>query len=267
MKDRNWWFDAAAVGLSTAFVAGSLAVGHLGLFSGVTMLGMMGAYIAGQRLLAKNKPEVPVNAPVDPEKAKAILEGLPKPSLLKEILWGSAAIAGLIGSASLLVGGGSALALSLGVSSTLVAMFGFAIGTSLPELMVSVSAAMRGNSGMALGNILGSNIFNNLFVIGFNNAAAATFGDGIKVPADFGWGTLMGKLNNIAYGLSAALPVGFMTYNKLRNGTDGEITRKQGVVMASLYAVFAGVSCALGGVGAEQVAAAAAPPPLPPVPS
>ncbi len=255
------------MGLSTLFVAGSLATGHLGMFSGITMLGLMGAYIAGQRLLAKNKPDIPVNAPVDPEKVKAMMEGLPKASLTKEILWGSAAIAGLIGSASLLVSGGSALALSMGVSSTLVAMFGFAIGTSLPEFMVSVNAAIRGNSGMAIGNILGSNIFNNLFVIGFNNAASAIFGEGIKVPADFGWGTLMGKVNNIAYGLSAALPVGFMTYNKLRNGTDGEITRKQGIVMAGLYAAFAVASCALGGAGAEQAAAAAAAVPPPPVPS
>ena len=47
-----------------------------------------------------------------------------------------------------------------------IILYGNALGTSLPELVTSVTAAKRGNAGIAIGNIVGSNIFNILFVIG-----------------------------------------------------------------------------------------------------
>ena len=58
------------------------------------------------------------------------------------------------------------LALAAGMSETLVGLTIVAMGTSLPELVTSVTAAKRGNAGIAIGNIVGSNIFNILFVIG-----------------------------------------------------------------------------------------------------
>jgi cation:H+ antiporter len=58
-----------------------------------------------------------------------------------------------------------ALAAALGVSTTLVGLFVVAIGTSLPELITSVIAAWRKESDLALGNILGSNVFNSLIVL------------------------------------------------------------------------------------------------------
>lgn len=58
------------------------------------------------------------------------------------------------------------LSLSLGVSQTLVGLFLVAVGTSLPELFTSAVATYRGNSDIALGNVLGSNIFNVSFILG-----------------------------------------------------------------------------------------------------
>ena len=58
-----------------------------------------------------------------------------------------------------------AFAAVLGVSTTLVGLFIVAIGTSLPELITSVIAALRKESDLALGNILGSNVFNSLIVL------------------------------------------------------------------------------------------------------
>ena len=55
---------------------------------------------------------------------------------------------------------------SLGMSETLVGLTIIAIGTSLPELVTSISAALKKESEIALGNIVGSNIFNILFVLG-----------------------------------------------------------------------------------------------------
>ncbi len=58
-----------------------------------------------------------------------------------------------------------ALANALGVSGTIVGLFTLAIGTSLPELVTSIVAARRGESDLAVGNVVGSNIFNGLFVL------------------------------------------------------------------------------------------------------
>jgi cation:H+ antiporter len=58
-----------------------------------------------------------------------------------------------------------AFAAALGISTTLVGLFVVAIGTSLPELITSIIAAWRKESDLALGNILGSNVFNSLIVL------------------------------------------------------------------------------------------------------
>ncbi|MGB5722388.1 MAG: calcium/sodium antiporter [Woeseiaceae bacterium] len=71
----------------------------------------------------------------------------------------------------LMVGGevtvksGVAIATSLGVPTTIVGLFMVAVGTSMPELVTSVVAALRGQSDLALGNVVGSNIFNSLIVL------------------------------------------------------------------------------------------------------
>ena len=75
------------------------------------------------------------------------------------------------GFALLFVGGeatirnGVVLAEVLGVAPTLVGLFLVAVGTSMPELVTSIIAAVRGESDLALGNVIGSNIFNALFVL------------------------------------------------------------------------------------------------------
>lgn len=58
------------------------------------------------------------------------------------------------------------IAISLGVSQRFIGLTIVALGTSLPELVTSVTAAKKGNADIAIGNIIGSNIFNILFVVG-----------------------------------------------------------------------------------------------------
>ena len=60
---------------------------------------------------------------------------------------------------------GVALAETLGISSNIIGLFVVAVGTSMPELVTSIIAAMRGESDLALGNVIGSNIFNSLMVL------------------------------------------------------------------------------------------------------
>jgi len=75
-------------------------------------------------------------------------------------------LAALVAGASLLVRGASALALSFGVSPLVVGLTIVAFGTSSPEVAVSVGAALEGQTDIAVGNVVGSNIFNVLFILG-----------------------------------------------------------------------------------------------------
>jgi cation:H+ antiporter len=88
----------------------------------------------------------------------------------KNILFTLAGLAAIIFGGDLVVDNATKIALSVGMSETLVGLTIVAVGTSLPELITSITAALKKESEIALGNIVGSNIFNILFVLG----AAAT---------------------------------------------------------------------------------------------
>ena len=77
-----------------------------------------------------------------------------------------AGLAALVAGANLLVRGASKLALSLGISPLVVGLTVVAFGTSAPEMAVSVGAVLDGQTDIALGNVVGSNIFNVLFILG-----------------------------------------------------------------------------------------------------
>ena len=77
-------------------------------------------------------------------------------------------LAALVLGASLLVRGASKLALSLGISPLVVGLTVVAFGTSAPEVAVSVGAVLDGNPDIAIGNVVGSNIFNVLFILGIS---------------------------------------------------------------------------------------------------
>lgn len=75
-------------------------------------------------------------------------------------------LAGLIIGGQLFVDGASCVARSLGVSDSIIGLTLVAGGTSLPELATSITAALKKNSGIAVGNVIGSNLFNIFFVLG-----------------------------------------------------------------------------------------------------
>ena len=74
--------------------------------------------------------------------------------------------------ADLVVQSGSNLAAALGVSEALIGLTIVALGTSLPELATTVAAAIRKNADIALGNVVGSNIFNMLAIVGITTLIA-----------------------------------------------------------------------------------------------
>lgn len=77
-------------------------------------------------------------------------------------------IAGIIIGGDLVVSNAKTIALSIGLSEKLVGLTIVSIGTSLPELVTSVVAAKKGNVDIAIGNVVGSNIFNILFILGLS---------------------------------------------------------------------------------------------------
>ena len=90
-------------------------------------------------------------------------------STLKSILIGIAGLAGIIIGADLVVKSSSTIAVELGMSNTLVGLTIVAIGTSLPELVTSIVAAAKGESDIGIGNAIGSNLFNILFILGLSS--------------------------------------------------------------------------------------------------
>ena len=87
-------------------------------------------------------------------------------SWTKSLIFIVIGIAAIIGGGNLVVNGATTIAANLGMSQTLIGLTIVAIGTSLPELVTSVVAAKKGDSGIAMGNVVGSNIFNILFILG-----------------------------------------------------------------------------------------------------
>ena len=117
------------------------------------------------------------------------------------------------------VNSASDIALSFGLSQTLIGLTIVALGTSLPELVTSIVAARKNEVDMALGNVIGSNIFNILLVLGI--AAAIS-------PVGFLMDNIVDTLILII--MSSAVLV-FAWTSKV-------INRKEGIVMLCMYAVY-----------------------------
>ncbi len=90
-------------------------------------------------------------------------------SLTKAALFIALGLAAVVFGGDVVVDSATAIAKSLGLSETLIGLTIVAIGTSLPELVTSVVASRKGESGLALGNAIGSNIFNILFILGMSS--------------------------------------------------------------------------------------------------
>lgn len=97
----------------------------------------------------------------------------PKLSLPKSIIFIAVGLAGIILGGDMVVNSASYIAMALGMSETLVGLTIVAIGTSLPELVTSITALNKGENQLVIGNVIGSNIFNILFVLGASSAISA----------------------------------------------------------------------------------------------
>jgi len=133
----------------------------------------------------------------------------------------------LVKGADLLVAGASSLAKMLGVSTLLVGLTVVALGTSMPELVVNVFAALKGTSDIAVGNIIGSNISNIALVLGLS---AAIFP--MRVQNSTIW-------KEIPFALLAVVLVSIMASDVALSGlASDQLTRGDGLVLVSFSVIF-----------------------------
>lgn len=97
----------------------------------------------------------------------------PKFTLPQSIIFIIIGLAGIVIGGDLVVNSASDIAIAFGMSETLVGLTIVAIGTSLPELVTSLTALKKGENQLVIGNVIGSNIFNILFVLGASSAITA----------------------------------------------------------------------------------------------
>ncbi len=110
----------------------------------------------------------------------------PKFSLPVSIIFIVGGLIGIVIGGDLVVNSASDIAMALGMSETLVGLTIVAIGTSLPELVTSITALKKGENDLVIGNVIGSNIFNILFVLGASSAISKiTINSGILVDVAF----------------------------------------------------------------------------------
>lgn len=141
------------------------------------------------------------------------------------------ALAGVILSANILIPAVTIVAERLNVPESIISATLVAFGTSLPELVTAVQAARKGHGDLAVGNIIGADILNALFVAG---AAAAITRTGLVVASTFFW---------------PAFPAMLFVLIVFRIGIyvcRTELTRKFGFVLLAAYFAYIGVSIAVG---------------------
>lgn len=102
-------------------------------------------------------------------------------SPLMSAVWLVVGLACLIGGSNMFVTGASGIARALNVSDAVIGLTVVACGTSLPELATSVVAAGKGRSAMAIGNVIGSNVFNILMILGITGMVAPMQIEGITM--------------------------------------------------------------------------------------
>ena len=130
--------------------------------------------------------------------------------------------------ANLLTDGASALARRFNISELVIGLTIVALGTSLPELVISLGAALQGSPGISLGNVIGSNIFNGMLILG---VTALIF------PVTFSEKMLS---REIPFNLLAAIVLTLLAGSMIYAGSgEGEyITRNGGMILLCFLAIF-----------------------------
>lgn len=141
--------------------------------------------------------------------------------LWRAILYVIIGLAGLVVGGKLIVDNAIIIARDFGVSEAVIGVTIVAVGTSLPELATSVVAAFRHNTELAIGNVIGSNIFNIFFILGISSL--------IKPIASY---------SNLMLDAALATASSILLLFYLLNDKNRELSRIEGASMLLLYALY-----------------------------
>jgi cation:H+ antiporter len=225
--DDSWRFNMAVIAVATLLFGAQMFIGALQPVLGAALLAGLGYYCWHSYR---------TNGAAAPEDTTAC----DTPEMCMP-LWMNGALAlaglaGLVGAAGFLVASATAFGIKAGVSPVVVGVLALAIGTSLPELTVNVRAALKGQTDMAIGNILGSNAFNILLIGGVLCMTA------VDVPADLDpRDTPLGILNTAAFVGSVVL-----LWLAMR-GRGGGLARWHGFAALAIYAAYTAALALMGG--------------------
>jgi cation:H+ antiporter len=265
-KGQSWKFNTKAMTGATLALGGLLATGMLTPLTGAGMLAAAGAYLYRNVQIAKQdakmlgmKPEELIHNHDhgDDEECShshghehdhdhshnhehGHTHDKPKNKwrTIKDVFLAASGMGALIYSADIVVDSSIQLAGNIGIGQAAMGALAVAIGTSLPELTTNINLALKGKTDMAVGNILGCNIYNILFIGGVLSMA------NMEVPPAFSPTTSLGLFNLAALGTSAAL----MSSTLLRG--KGEVKKWQGYTALGLYAGYCAATVAMGGAPA-----------------
>ncbi|GAB3476265.1 calcium/sodium antiporter [Marinomonas epiphytica] len=189
--------------------------GHLSVFDGCALLI---AFIIILLILLRNAKDLE-------EELAAELPEDDGGSVGKSVLIAVVGLAVLIGSSKLLVWGATGIATALGVSELVIGLTIVAIGTSLPELAASVSSVRKGHHDIAIGNVLGSNIFNLATVLPLPALIAPGVTDNQIMSRDFPW----------VLALTLVMAAAVFLFNRAQNK---QIPRWLGLPLVGSYGVY-----------------------------
>lgn len=151
------------------------------------------------------------------------LESTNEISIFKSIFKLVIGVAGIVIGGQIVVDSATSIATSLGMSEKLVGLTIVAIGTSLPELVTSVVAAIKGEEDIALGNILGSNIFNILLIIGLSSAISP-----IAVSSNL--------IFDFVFLIVVTLIIGIMIF--INKSEEKRFGKKEGIILVVFYVIY-----------------------------
>ena len=162
--------DAIAVAVATAILLAAVLIGKItGQFGVLMLLGLAAYYVYSYRTSKAEGADVEDSKSWLPEN---VLLAIPTCGVGGYMIWTGA---------EMLVEGATGLAIDYGISESVIGLSVVALGTSLPELAVTLVAGLRGQGGVAIGNILGSNVINILGILGL----ASAYAGGIIIAPEF----------------------------------------------------------------------------------
>ncbi|NFE73310.1 calcium/sodium antiporter [Clostridium botulinum] len=141
-------------------------------------------------------------------------------NILHKVIFMIIGVAGIVVGGNLVVDSATNIAYSLGMSEKLVGLTIVAAGTSLPELVTSIVAALKGENDIALGNVLGSNIFNILLILGLSSLIS---------PIHVSQALMTDFIYLIVINL---LLIGLVFFNRAK---EKKLTRIEGFLLVGLY--------------------------------